>query len=432
VRAQDVIAAKRDGMEIAAGDLRAFVLAVARREVPDYQATAFLMAAYLRGLSRAETVALTGAMIDSGARIDPADFSRPAVDKHSTGGVGDKTSLVVAPLVAACGAAVPMMAGRGLGFTGGTLDKLEAVPGTRVRFSPDEFRDQVRRIGLAIAGQSSEMVPADGTLYALRDVTATVDSIPLITASIVAKKVAEGARFLVLDVKIGRGALMDGIDRGRALARSIVEVGSAFGLTVRALLTDMDAPLGRWVGNAAEVAECFEILDGGGDARLRELCLVLAGEMLALAGLATSPEAGMRAAEREIASGRGRSLLEAMFVAQGGRPAEFLPWTPTAAHRAPIAAAAAGVVVAIDARAVGEAAVFLGAGRETAGDAIDPEASVEIVRPVGTSVQTGEPVLVAYASDPARLAAASARLAGAVRVGDGPAAPPPLVGEGIA
>ena len=429
MRARDVIAAKRDGKELAEADLRAFVLAVARGEVPDYQAAAFLMAAYLRGLSPSETIALTGAMIDSGARLDFAGLPRPTVDKHSTGGVGDKPSLVVGPLVAACGAAVPMLAGRGLGFTGGTLDKLEAIPGFRVDLSRAEFEARVRDVGVAIAGQTGEMVPADRTLYALRDATATVESIPLITASIVSKKVAEGTRNLLMDVKVGRGALIEDRERARLLARSILDAARGFGLRARALITDMDSPLGRWVGNAGEAAEAIEVLEGRGDARLRELCLLLAGHMLDLAGVAPSPEEGVRAAEAAIRDGRGLAVFERMIAAQGGRLDGFRPWSPKAKHRATADADRDGYVAAIDARAVGEAAMALGAGREKAGDRIDPEAAIEVLLPVGERVRAGDPVLAAYASDRARLAAVLPRLRAGLEIAGVPPEARPLLLE---
>ena len=429
MRAQDIIRKKRDGGELAAGEIGALIAGMTAGEIPDYQVTAFLMAAFLRGLSRDETIALTGAMVESGARLSFADLDRPAVDKHSTGGVGDKPSLVVAPVAAACGAAVPMIAGRGLGFTGGTLDKLEAIPGYNVALPVKAFEDQVRQVGVAIAGQTEEMAPADRTLYALRDVTATVASVPLITASILSKKIAEGAGALLLDVKVGRGALMRDADSARELARSLIDVGRGFGLTVRALLTDMDQPLGRMIGNACEVAESVAILRGKGESRVTELCRLLTGHMLDLAGLAASPEAGGEAYDRAIADGSGLRTFTRMVRAQGGDPERIPtgddPFKTT--HVFPLAAQAAGSVAAVDARALGEAAMQLGAGRAKASDAINPRVGIEVGVRIGDRVRPGMPLAIVHYDDAARFEAVVDGLAGAFAIEDGPVDPPPLV-----
>lgn len=405
MRAQDVIAKKRDGQSLAEPEIRFFIEGMSRGEIPDYQVTAWLMAAYLNGLSSEETVALTRAMVESGVWVKFDDPGRPLVDKHSTGGVGDKISFVVGPLVACCGASVPMIAGRGLGFTGGTLDKLEAIEGFRVGLSIDEFRRQVETTGLAIGGQTEDMAPADRKLYALRDVTATVDSIPLITASILSKKIAEGAKSLVLDVKVGRGALMQDIGQARKLARSIIDVAKGFDLTVRAVLTDMNSPLGLAVGNACEISESIRILKGKGEPRLTGLCLDLAGHMLDLAGVAGDVTQGKRLAQTAIDDGRAWKKFQEIVLAQGGSLADWpQDQEPETKYQEAFSAPESGWIKSIDARAVGVAAMKLGAGRERAGDMIDHQVGILLDKQVGDRIKQNELWLTAYYNEQDRLA----------------------------
>src|SRR5438132_110284 len=320
MRAVDIIRKKRDGLALEGAEIEAFVRGVTAGDWPDYQAAALLMAICLRGMTPAETACLTRAMVHSGEKVDLSDLPGPKVDKHSTGGVGDKTSLILAPLAAACGVIVPMMSGRGLGHTGGTLDKLEAIPGFRVGLSLPEFRTALRKVGCALIGQTAEIAPADKVLYALRDVTATVESIALISASIMSKKIAEGIEALVMDVKCGRGAFMKNRPDAQRLAESLVAIGRANGVRTQALLTAMDVPLGRAVGNSLEVIECLETLKGQGPADLEALGVALAGRMLLLAGAAAElPQAEAKVREA-LASGRGLEKFREVIARQGGDP----------------------------------------------------------------------------------------------------------------
>ena len=433
MRAADVIRRKRDGQALAAEELSAFVEAAARGTWPDYQLSALLMAIVLRGMTPGETAQLTRAMADSGVRVDLNDVSGVKVDKHSTGGVGDKTSLVIAPLAAACGVVVPMMSGRGLGHTGGTLDKLEAIPGFRVNLSLEEFRAALRTTGVAMIGQTAEVAPADRKLYALRDVTATVESIPLITASILSKKLSEGISGLILDVKCGLGAFMPTLASARELAESLVTVGRANGLNVEAVLTAMDAPLGRMVGNALEVRECVEILTpGSGRERddLSELCVLLAARMVRLAGLAADDAAAEAKVRGVLANGEGLELFRRMVAQQGGdvRVADQgCPGLPVAPHTGELAATRAGFLAGIDARTVGVAAVRLGAGRAAVADAVDPAVGIEILTPVSSPVHTGEPLLRVYGRTTLAVTDTLDFLASAVTINDEPPVRKPLV-----
>ena len=428
----DTIRRKRDGRELGGDELRAFAEAAARGTWPDYQLAALLMAITLKGMTPAETAALTAAMADSGVRVNLDSVPGVKVDKHSTGGVGDKTSLVLAPLAAACGVVVPMMSGRGLGHTGGTLDKLEAIPGFRIDLSLDEFRAALKEVGVAMVGQTAEVAPADRKLYALRDVTATVESIPLITASILSKKLAEGISGLVLDVKCGAGAFMPTLETARELAESLVTVGRANGLNVEALLTAMDAPLGRAVGNALEVAECVDILNpasGRGPDDLSELCVLLAARMVRLAGVAD--DAGAEARVREVLhSGKGLDVFRRLVARQGGDPRlADDPWAvlPRAPHTFEVPASRDGFVAAIDARAVGVAAMRLGAGRAAAEDRVDPAVGVEVLARVGTRVESGETLFRVHYRGDDTLSAALDRLEVAATVADVAPPPAPLV-----
>ena len=367
MRAVDLIRKKRDGGELTPDEIDAFVQAASHGTWPDYQLSALLMAICIRGMTDAETAHLTRAMTDSGVRVDLTNLAGVKVDKHSTGGVGDKTSLILGPLAAACGVIVPMMSGRGLGHTGGTLDKLEAIPGFRVNLSIDEFQTALRRVGIGMIGQTADVAPADKKLYALRDVTGTVESVPLITASILSKKIAEGISALVMDVKCGRGAFMKTLPEARALAQSLVRVGTANGLKVEAIITKMDAPLGRAVGNANEVAECIAILNPESNRppdALRELSILLAAKMVLFAGIAADQDAAVQKIEAALKSGAALEKFRQIVAQQGGdpqvvdHPERILPQAP---HSTTVHATRAGWVTAMDAEKVGVAAMLLGA-----------------------------------------------------------------------
>ncbi len=427
--AVEIIRKKRDGHELAPGEIREFVRAAAMGTWPDYQLSALLMAICIRGMTPEETAILTREMADSGTVFDLAAIPGIKVDKHSTGGVGDKVSLVLAPLVAACGAVVPMMSGRGLGHTGGTLDKLEAIPGFRVNLSEAEFKSSLSKLGVAMIGQTAEVAPADKKLYALRDVTGTVESIPLITASILSKKLAEGISGLVMDVKCGRGAFMKSLSQARELAHSIARVGKLNGLNVRAVITDMDAPLGRAVGNSLEVIESIEILRGRGPADLRELCLVFAAEMLDLAGIAD----GVRLASEALDGGTALHKFRQMIEAQGGDPAvvDDPSVLPRAESHTTILAERSGFIIEMDAEAVGLAALELGAGRRRAEDRVDPGVGILVCKKPGESVRAGEAMFEIHHNGPG-LAAAVAHLGRCFRIGDDAPSPRPLVLEVVA
>jgi len=419
IRPAELIQRKRDGEELSTDEITELVLGYARDEVPDYQMAAFCMAVYFRGLSSSETFALTDAMIRSGDTIDlGAALGRRVVDKHSTGGVGDKTSLAVGPIVAACGVPFGKMSGRGLGHTGGTLDKLESIPGYRVELGLDEFVEQVREVGLAIVGQTADLVPADKRLYALRDVTATVDNLSLIAASIMSKKIAGGADAVVLDVKVGDGAFMKSAADARALAETMIELGRRGGRRVVCLLTDMDQPLGRTVGNALEVREALETLRGAGPPDFQELVLDAAARLLALSDLEVDETEGRRRAEAAVADGTAVAAYERWIRAQGGDPdEEALPTAPVVRE---VAARRDGHVVELGAIAVGLAALRLGAGRRTKDDPIDHSVGVRCLRKRGDAVERGEPLAEVHAADEAAADAALAEVEAAYSLGDEP------------
>jgi thymidine phosphorylase len=412
--AVSLIKAKRDGQRLADDDIRWLFEAYARHEVADEQMSALLMAIYFRGLDRAELRTWTAAMIASGDRLDLSSVGRPTVDKHSTGGVGDKVSLILAPLVAACGAAVPQLSGRGLGHTGGTLDKLESIPGFRAALTPEETLAVLASAGCVICAAGSGLAPADRRLYALRDVTGTVESIPLIASSIMSKKIAEGTSALVLDVKVGTGAFMTSYQRARELAETMVALGEEHGVRTRALLTRMDVPLGRAVGNAVEVEESVRALHGDGPADLMEVTLALAREMLALAGLDADPAAA-------IADGRALAAYRAMVRAQGGDPDAPLP---QAAYTQVLPAPASGWLTSLDALAVGIAAWRLGAGRARKEDDVSASAGIICLAKPGDRVQAGQPLLELRADEQERFGPALAALERAAAVSDQP--PPPV------
>jgi len=413
----DVIRAKRDGLELSPEQIDFAIDAYTKGLVADEQISALLMAIYFQGMQPAELARWTTAMIDSGKRSDLSSLPKPTVDKHSTGGVGDKVTLPLAPLVAACGAIVPQLSGRGLGHTGGTLDKLEAIPGWRAALSTEEYLRQLHEVGAVVCAAGDDLAPADRKLYALRDVTGTVESIPLIASSIMSKKIAEGAAGLVLDVKVGSGAFMKDVDRARTLAETMVEIGGAAGVHTVALLTAMDRPLGRAVGNALEVAESLEVLAGGGPADVVELTVLLAREMLALAGLSDVDPA------IALWDGRAMDVWRAMIAAQGGDPAAALP---VAGEIQIVPAPASGTLTGLDAYAVGVAAWRLGAGRARKEDPVSAVAGVLLRAEIGDEVKAGQPLLELHTDDPDRLPAAMAALDGAVSI-DGPEVPLPLV-----
>jgi len=427
MRAVDVIRRKRDGDALDGDAIRAFVTGATDGTWPDYQVSALLMAIVLRGMSLDEASALTDAMVRSGRRVDLSEFGGVPVDKHSTGGVGDKLSLVLAPLAAACGALVPMMSGRGLGHTGGTLDKLESIPGFRTRLSLEETRAVLKKTGCALIGQTDEIAPADRKLYALRDVTGTVESIPLICASILSKKIAEGIGALVMDVKVGRGAFMKTREDARQLATWLVGIAERNGVRTEALLTTMDAPIGRAVGNANEVVEAIDTLKGNGPKDVEALSVRLTVRMLVLAGLANDDGAAEAMVRTALTSGGGLEKFRDIIAAQGGDPRVIddparLP-QPTSVDT--WTAASDGFVSGMDAEAVGRAAVALGAGRDRVDAPVDGAAGIDVLAPVGTRVKRGDPVFRLACSDAARMAGARTLLDGAVTYGDEapPAAP---------
>ncbi|TQF66118.1 thymidine phosphorylase [Rhodococcus spelaei] len=418
--AVSLITAKRDGRELTDDEIGWLIASYTRGEVADEQMSALAMAIVFRGMTRAETAAWTHAMIRTGRRMDLSALPRPTVDKHSTGGVGDKITLPLAPLVAACGAAVPQLSGRGLGHTGGTLDKLESVPGWRADLAPAEI-DAILAdpaVGAVVCAAGADLAPADRKLYALRDVTGTVESIPLIASSIMSKKIAEGAGALVLDVKVGSGAFMKNVADARELATTMVELGVDAGVRTVALLTAMDSPLGYTAGNALEVAESVEVLAGGGPADVVELTLTLAREMLCAAGLD-----GLDPAEA-LRDGRAMDRWRAMLRAQGGDPTAALP---TARERDVVTATESGVLTRLDAMAVGVAASRLGAGRERQGQPVQSGAGVTWHARPGDLVVAGQPLLTLHTDTPARFAAARAALDGAWSVGDTPPEEPLVI-----
>jgi pyrimidine-nucleoside phosphorylase len=403
-RAIDVIRKKRDAIELSRGEIEGLVNAYTRGEIPDYQVSAWLMAVVLRGMTRPETAALTDAMLRSGEVLDLSGVSPRKVDKHSTGGVGDKTSLVLAPLAAAAGVAVPMISGRGLGHTGGTLDKLEAIPGFNVNLPVSKFRSVLEKCGCAMIGQTAEIAPADRKLYALRDVTGTVESPYLICASIMSKKLAEGIDALVLDVKTGSGAFMKSEKDAVFLAELMVETGERMGKEVVALITDMDQPLGKMIGNALEVVEVIDVLKGEGPEDLRELCLHLAGWMLFLGRVTTSVAEGKQRSEELISSGKALERFRQMIQLQGGDAGviEDCNRLPQAKHTVQVTSAKGGFVSAMQCEQIGTACVILGGGRERKEDSVDPAVGIVLHKKVGDPVSVGEPLATIHYNDEGR------------------------------
>lgn len=422
----DLIAAKRDGLELTPEQIREFIQGTAAETIPDYQVAAMAMAVYLNGMTPPETTALTCAMLESGARLEWPDDGIPRVDKHSTGGVGDKTSLILAPLLAALDLQVPMLSGRGLGPTGGTLDKLESIPGFRTDLSIREIQLLTQECGCVITGTTRELAPADRRLYAIRDLTATVPSIPLITSSILSKKLAESLQGLVLDVKFGSGAFMKTPDAARRLARSLISVCSALGTPASALLTDMNQPLGRMCGNALEVMECLDVLSGRGPEDVRQLTLELAAEILLLIGRCNNRQHALKLASQPLDSGHALERFEHMVNAQGGRLRELPKSAPFVEFPAP----RSGFVTAIDTEQLGLTLIELGAGRRRLEDPLDHSAGLEMLVRIGSEVAAGEPLLRIYSEHPECV---TQRLGLAVQISDDPSPEPlPLIREHIA
>ena len=428
MRAVDIIARKRDGLELSKEDIESFVAGFARGEIPDYQVSAWAMAVVLRGMSPRETYDLTMALVASGETLDLSAIARRPVDKHSTGGVGDKTTMVVEPAAAACGVPVAKMSGRGLGYSGGTLDKLESIPGFRVELTTEQFLRQLKEIGLVLCGQTVDLAPADGKLYALRDVTGTVGSPALIAASVMSKKIASGAWGIVLDVKTGTGSFVPTVSEAAALARRMVDIGRRAGRRVVALISDMNQPLGNAVGNALEVQEALATLRGGGPADFREHCLRVAGHMLILSGKTRDLGAARRRVAAALDDGTALAKFRALVAAQGGDLGVIDDPTrlPRAACVVEVGSPQQGYLRRCDARTVGEVSVRLGAGRARKGDSIDHAVGIVVHAKVGDRLNVGDPLFTIHAKDPSAAAAAQAELRGAVEFSKRRVPPLPL------
>lgn len=434
MRMYDIIHKKREGGELTGEELRFFVQGFTRGEIPDYQASALLMAIFFRGMTRRETGDLTLEMARSGDTVDLSSLPGVKVDKHSTGGVGDKTSLIIGPIAAACGVTIAKMSGRGLGHTGGTVDKLESIPGLRTDIPRQEFFEIVQRTGLSIIGQSGNLCPADKKLYALRDVTATVESLPLIASSIMSKKIAAGADAILLDVKVGSGAFMKTLEDSRALAQEMVRIGSQVGRRTVALITDMDMPLGRHIGNALEVQEAVEVLSGGGDSRLGDLCLELSANMIYLGQRAETMEEARAKAAEAVSAGRALQKLAEMVEAQGGDPSyiahpEKFTLSPVCVE---IAAPQTGYITRLDAEGCGLAAVELGAGRETKESSIDFGAGIVLLQNKGDRVEQGQPIARLYAQSESLCRRGKERFLASLEVGELAPKRGPMIVERIA
>ena len=428
MRAVDIIIKKRDKHELTAQEIDFFVQGFTSGQIPDYQVSAFAMAVLLNGMTSLETADLTLAMARSGQVLDLSKVVDIAVDKHSSGGVGDKTSISVMPIVATCGLPVGKMSGRGLGFSGGTIDKLESIPGYRVDLTPDEFKKQLKNFGIVLTGQSLDLAPADGKLYALRDVTGTVPSMPLIASSIMSKKIASGVQAIVLDVKLGLGAFMQSLDEARILAKLMVDIGTLAGRDVVALLSDMNQPLGCAVGNSLEVVEAIEMLKGGGPEDYREHCLHVSAHMLVLGKCAKTLEEGRAMAEQSVADGSALNKLRVLVDAQDGDvsyvddPSKF----PHAKYISVVEAPRSGSISQVHARIVGEAAVGLGAGRAKKSDTVDHAVGFIIHKKVGNQVEKGDALFTIHANDEKKLAEAREAVLAAYTIVDGVVKPLPL------
>ncbi len=430
MRAVDIVRKKRDGGELSAAEIDFMVLGIGR-EVADYQWSALLMATLWRGMTEPETLALTQAMMRSGSVVNLSKISGRKIDKHSTGGVGDKTSMIIAPIVAATGVLVPMVSGRGLGHTGGTLDKLEAIPGFRVDLNLEEYVEVLGECGLVMIGQTAEIAPADKYLYAMRDATATVESIPLISASIMSKKLAEGIDGLVLDVKFGNGAFMERVEDARSLAETMCSIGRGLGKRVRALLTRMDQPLGRNVGNALEIAECVECLRGGGPPDLMEVSIELAAEMVLMGGVAESIDQARDHCRLVLDNGAALDRFRRLVIAQGGDPRAIddLSLLPEPKGSIEVDSKIAGYVQSLAARPIGHATMLLGAGRARVDSTIDPSVGVILHKKVGDRVEVGEPLCTVLVNDTSEYEPALEMIGAAYEVGPQPVSPQPLILE---
>lgn len=437
MRPQDVIRKKRDRQELSAEEIKFFIDGVTSGRVADYQISALLMAIFLNGMTEAEQQFLTEAMLQSGSILDFSDIPKPKADKHSTGGVGDKTSLLIAPLVASCGVCVPMISGRGLGHTGGTLDKLESIPGYRVNLSTFEFRQVLGDVGYAMAGQTAEIAPADKKMYALRDATATVEAIPLIVASIISKKGAAGLQAMVIDVKVGNGAFMRDSSRAEALAHALVRTGNSCGIRTRALLTDMNQPLGRAVGNSIEVLECIEILRGEAHEGARpvlDLSLELSAQMLVLAEVEQDIKSAHARLRDVLDSGEALECLRRNISAQGGEPrvcdapTDFLPLVSDSVK---VESPRSGFITKIDTTEIGHAIAAIGGGRVRIEDQVDPTVGFIAERKIGERLQAGETIGTVYSADSAKAAEAVSRIRAAYQIGDETAEPPQLIKDVI-
>ena len=435
MRPQDVIRKKRDGLSLSREEIDFFVEGVTNGRIADYQVSALLMAIYLNGMNDAEQQALTEAMLNSGNILDFSDIPKPKADKHSTGGVGDKTSIIIAPLVAACGVCVPMISGRGLGHTGGTLDKLESIPGYRVALSASEFKKVLDKVGYAMAGQTAELAPADKKMYALRDATSTVEAIPLIVASIISKKGAAGLDAMIIDVKVGNGAFMREEDRARELAHALVSTGNSCGIKTRALLTDMNQPLGGAVGNSLEVEECINILRGEANEAAEpvlELSLDLCAHMLVLANVDKTIEAARQRLQGVLKSGKALECLRSNIAAQGGdprvcdAPGDFLPLV---SETVKVESPRSGFITKVDTTEIGHAIAAIGGGRVRIEDTVDPTVGFTSELKLGDQVRAGDAIGIVYCADAAAAAEAARRIQAAYHVGDEPPAPLKLVKE---
>ena len=435
MRPQDVIRKKRDGQSLSREEIEFFIGGITSGRVADNQGSALLMAVYLNGMDQAEQQALTEAMLNSGNILDFTDIPKPKADKHSTGGVGDKTSIIIAPLVAACGVCVPMISGRGLGHTGGTLDKLESIPGYRVALSATEFKKVLDQVGYAMAGQTAELAPADKKMYALRDATATVEAIPLIVASIISKKGAAGLDAMIIDVKVGNGAFMRDEDRAEALAHALVSTGNSCGIKTRALLTDMNQPLGGAVGNSLEVLECIQILRGEANEAARpvlDLSMELCAHMLVLANVDQTLEAAHERLDNVLQSGQALECLQSNIAAQGGdprvcdAPQHFLPLV---SETVKVESPRSGFITRVDTTEIGHAIAAIGGGRVRIEDTVDPTVGFTSELKLGDEVRTGEAIGVVYCADSSAAVEAARRIQGAYEIGDVPAQFPQLVKE---
>lgn len=434
MRAVDIITAKRDGQTLTREQIYWLIDGLTKGEIPDYQLSAWLMAVYLRGMTSEETADLTRAMVASGRRLDLSSVGKFVADKHSTGGVGDKTTLVVAPLVAASGVPVGKMSGRGLGFSGGTLDKLESIRGFRCELSVEEFTEGVRRVGLVVASQSADMAPADGKLYALRDVTATVESLPLIASSIMSKKIAAGANAVVLDVKVGSGAFMKTLEQARALAVAMRDIGESVGLKVRAVLSGMEQPLGWAVGNALEVKEAVQTLKGDGPQDLLEIAFIIGANLLQMADKVGSIEEGEAVLRRTLESGAALAKFREFIEYQGGDASfiDDLDLLPQAPVQHKLLAGSDGYLAAIDAETIGRASVEIGAGRKAKGEKIDHSVGFVLHKKIGDSIERGQPLATIYAATESSAAEIEPLLQSAFHIVDEPVQAPPVVIDVIA